>query len=86
MKGNFRSFINEYKFDVFHKVMILLLKIAIYRQMQLAIQGMPHLSYYKFKQQEKDPQSFLKDLKTKNINRLITGQLNINSLRNIYLP
>ena len=29
---------------------------------------------------EKDPQSFLKDLIIKNINRLIIGQLNINSL------
>ena len=32
--------------------------------------------------EEKDPQSFLKDLRINNINRLIIGQLNINSLRN----
>ena len=30
----------------------------------------------------KDPQSFLKDIGINNINRLIIGQLNINSLRN----
>ena len=30
----------------------------------------------------KDPQSFLKDIRINNINRLIIGQLNINSLRN----
>ena len=30
----------------------------------------------------KDPQSFLKDIRRNNINRLIIGQLNINSLRN----
>ena len=30
----------------------------------------------------KDPQSFLKDIRMNNINRLIIGQLNINSLRN----
>ena len=45
---------------------------------------MLHLALsYKFKQQRgKDPQSFLKDLRINNINRLIIGQLNINSLRN----
>ena len=32
--------------------------------------------------EEKDPQSFLKDLRINNINRLIIGKLNINSLRN----
>ena len=31
---------------------------------------------------EKDPHSFLKDLRINNINRLIIGQLNINALRN----
>ena len=31
---------------------------------------------------EKDPQSFLKDIRINNINCLIIGQLNINSLRN----
>ena len=30
----------------------------------------------------KDPQSFLKDIRINNINRLFIGQLNINSLRN----
>ena len=30
----------------------------------------------------KDPQYFLKDIGINNINRIITGQLNINSLRN----
>ena len=30
----------------------------------------------------KDPQSFLKDIRINNINRLIIGQRNINSLRN----
>ena len=30
----------------------------------------------------KDPQSFLKDIRINNINRLIIGKLNINSLRN----
>ena len=30
----------------------------------------------------KDPQSFLKDIRINNINRLIIVQLNINSLRN----
>ena len=30
----------------------------------------------------KDPQSFLKDIRINNINRLIIGQLSINSLRN----
>ena len=30
----------------------------------------------------KDPQSFLKDIRINNINRLIIGQPNINSLRN----
>ena len=30
----------------------------------------------------KDPQSFLKDTRINNTNRLIIGQLNINSLRN----
>ena len=29
-----------------------------------------------------DPQSFLKDIRVNNIDRLIIGQLNINSLRN----
>ena len=46
--------------------------------MQLAIQGILYLSLF----EEKDPQSFLEHLRIKNINLLIIGQLNINSLRN----
>ena len=32
--------------------------------------------------EEKDPQSFLKDIRVNNINHIIIGELNINSLRN----
>ena len=36
--------------------------------------------------EEKDPQLFLKDIRINNINRLIIGQPNINSLRNKFQP
>ena len=51
--------------------------------MQLTIQGMLYpLLISSGNSEEKDPQSFLEHLRIKNINLLISGQLNINSLRN----
>ena len=84
LKGNFEMFINNCKFWCFLQeddIVTQNSKIPLHptRNTGNASSSPPLISSNH--SDEKDPQSFLKDLMIKNINRFIIGQLNINSLR-----
>ena len=86
MKGNFRRFINDCKFRCFSQW-----DDIITQNSNIPLNATRNttgnascssLLINSNNSEEKDPQSFLKDIRINNINRLIIGQLNINSLRN----
>ena len=85
MKGNFRRFINDFKFWSFSQEDDV---VTQNRNIPLNATGSTgnvlssSLLISSNNSEEKDPQSFLKDLRINNINRLIIGELNINCLSN----
>ena len=86
LKGNFRRIINDCKFRCFSQG-----DDIITQNSNISLNATRNttgnassssLLINSNNSEEKDSQSFLKDIRINNINRLIIGQLNINSLRN----
>ena len=84
LKGNFRKFINEYvwRFSQGDNVVIQNNDIPLNKTWNMEDVSFSSPLTNSNDTEIKDPQSFLKDIRINNINRLIIGQLNINSLRN----
>ena len=82
--GNFRTFINECvcRFSQGDNVVIQNNDILLNKTRNMEDVSSSYSLTNSNDSEIKDPQSFLKDIRTNNINRLIIGQLNINSLRN----
>ena len=84
LKGNFRKFINEYVgcFSQGDNVVIQNGDIPLNTNRNMEDVSCSSPLGNSNGTEEKDPQSFLKDIRVNNINRLIIGQLQIKSLRN----
>ena len=82
--GNFRTFINEcvWCFSQGDNVVIQNNDIPLNKTRNMEDVSFSSPLTNSNDTEIKDPQSFLKDIRINNINRLIIGQLNINSLRN----
>ena len=84
-KVGFRRFINNCKFWYFSQGDDIVLQnsnIPLNATLNTGNVSSATLLISSNNSEKKDPQSFLKDLKIKNMNRLIIGQVNINSFRN----
>ena len=84
LKGNFRKFINQYVWCFSQGDNVVIQNNDIPLNTTRNIEDVSPSSPLTNSNgtEIKDPQSFLKDIRINNINRLIIGQLNINSLRN----